>query len=323
MRLLITGGAGYVGSHLTLMAERAGHEVWIYDDFSNSSPHMPFLLGGLLGRDEVHYVRGDVRDHALLCQTMRVQKTDVVIHLAAKKYADESVELPLDYYGTNVAGTISVLTAMRNSKVRQLVFSSSAAVYGEQLFTPIDEQSPCHPDSPYGWSKLMAERIIRDSGINATCLRYFNPIGVSPGLRTPDDPSLMSVIMSVVRGQRKHMSVFGDDWPTRDGTAIRDFIHVEDVAASHLLFLERDGFEIFNVGTGMGVTVNEFITTVEQEVGRELPKEVVGRRGGDIGESVADVEFIRRVTGWKAERGLHDMVRSTVSAESSRLSSER
>lgn len=323
MRLLITGGAGYVGSHLTLMAERAGHEVWIYDNFSNSSPQMPFLLGGLLGRNKVHYVQGDVRDHALLRQTMYIQKTDVVLHLAAKKYADESVELPLDYYGTNVAGTISVLTAMRNSEVSQLVFSSSAAVYGKQLFTPIDEQSPCYPDSPYGWSKLMTERIIRHSGINATCLRYFNPIGVSPGLTPPDDPSLMSVILSVASGRRAHMSVFGDDWPTRDGTAIRDFVHVEDVAAAHLSFLEKDGFDIFNVGTGRGVTVGELIALAEQEFGHGIPREVVGRRGGDIGESVADVSLIQRVTGWKAKRNLHDMVRSTVVAESLRLSSER
>lgn len=324
MRLLVTGGAGYVGSHVVLAAIRAGHEAWIYDDFSNSSDQMPFTLGALLGLEEVHYVKGDIRDTEYLARTMSIQKTDCVIHMAAKKYVDEGQEEPLLYHDVNVGGTISVVKAMEASGVHQMVFSSSAAVYGDAITNmPVTETDPSRPTSVYGCTKMMCEEILRSTFVNATCLRYFNPVASSPGLLLPDDPSLMSVVMSVSSGRKPKMEVFGEDYSTRDGTPERDFVHVMDVAEAHVAAVEHPGFHIYNIGTGRGTTVLELIAEVDKQTLNPVTKEIVGRRAGDIGSSVADVDLIRRSLGWTAERSLSEMVRDSLSAESSRLSIEQ
>ncbi|MBT8551984.1 UDP-glucose 4-epimerase GalE [Polynucleobacter paneuropaeus] len=320
MNILLTGGAGYIGSHTAVALKEAGHSVVIYDNFCNSSKtvlnNLKIILDGA-----IPYVEGDIRDVALLESTMRDYQIEAVIHFAGLKAVGESVSSPLKYYDNNVVGTLSLIRAMISQNVKNLVFSSSATVYGDPQYLPIDESHPLAPTNPYGRTKLQIEQILEDvtladSSWKVVNLRYFNPAGAHHSGLLGENPrdipnNLMPFIAQVATGQLHRLSVFGDDYPTKDGTGVRDFIHVVDLAEGHLAALSyisrSKGFETFNLGTGIGYSVLEMIAAFEGASNKIIPYSVVGRRPGDIASCYASVGKAERVMGWKASRGLGDM----------------
>jgi UDP-glucose 4-epimerase len=323
MKILVTGGAGYIGSHTTLALLETGYDVVVLDNFSNSFPESLTRVGKLAGKEPV-VVEGDLTDSSLL-QNLFTENEDIsaVIHFAALKAVGESTEYPLKYYHNNVSGSICLLQAMEKAGVHQLVFSSSCTVYGEPEQVPLDE---CHPiggvSSPYGRTKFQMEEIIRDHSssnpnFKAGVLRYFNPVGAHPSGDIGEDPqgipdNLVPFVCQVATGQREKLQVFGDDYPTRDGTAVRDYLHVIDLADAHLKALEalnrRDSGFICNLGTGKGFSVLEVIAAFEQVTGKEIPYELVGRRAGDVTEAWADPSYAEKILGWKTVRGLEEML---------------
>lgn len=320
MRVFITGGAGYIGSHTVLAALEAGHEVMVFDDFSNSVPAALDRVSELTGRPCPH-VRGDVCDLPALRTAMTGFEPDAIIHFAGLKAVGESVAEPLRYYRTNVGGTGNVLEAATASKCDAVVFSSSATVYGQPEYLPIDESHRCAPENPYGWSKFMAEQVIRDwcnasPSAGAALLRYFNPVGAHESGRIGEDPAgtpnnLMPIISRVAVGRIDELQVFGDDYDTPDGTGVRDYIHVVDLAESHIAALEyaraNRGATAINVGTGTGYSVREMIAAFERASNRRIPFAVAPRRPGDVAISVADPSLARQALNWNATRGLEDM----------------
>ena len=329
MKVLVTGGAGYIGSHTLIELRAQGHEVFVVDNFDNSSPEALARVGELV-QQEIPHAALDIRDAEGLGALMEQQRPDAVIHFAGLKAVGESEEKPLLYYDVNIAGTVTLLQAMRRGDCKRIVFSSSATVYGVPQYLPYDEAHPCAPNSVYGQTKQMAEKIIADwqrstPGAAAVLLRYFNPVGAHVSGRIGEDPSdipnnLMPFVAQVAVGRRDKLSVFGDDYDTPDGTGVRDYIHVTDLARAHSAALDYaaglEGTETFNVGTGQSYSVLQVIEAFARASGREIPHEIAARRPGDIACMQADPSKANRLLGWQAERGLHEMCESTWSWQS-------
>lgn len=321
--ILVTGGAGYIGSHTTLSLLQAGFRVVVLDNLSNSSAESLSRVVKLAGRAAT-LIEGDIRDRALLRRLFTEHTVDAVLHFAGRKAVGESVSQPLCYYQNNVHGSQELLQAMADAGVFNFVFSSSATVYGEPAQTPISEDCPVgQPANPYGRSKLMVEDILRDLAVSdprwrIAILRYFNPVGAHESGQIGEDPSgvpsnLLPYIAQVAVGKFPQLAVFGNDYPTHDGTGVRDYIHVVDLADGHLRALEalktRTGTHIWNLGTGQGYSVLDIIRAFQSESGKSIPYRIAPRRPGDIATCYADPSKAARDLGWNAKRGLSDMMR--------------
>ncbi|WOJ93665.1 UDP-glucose 4-epimerase GalE [Congregibacter variabilis] len=321
-RVLLTGGAGYIGSHSCLAFSDAGYKVSLLDNFCNSSPVVLERLEQILGyRPELH--EADIRDEQAVQGVLQVTRPDAVVHFAGLKAVGESVEQPLHYYDNNVSGTLSLLRAMQTCDVKQLVFSSSATVYGDPASVPITESFPRSATNPYGRSKLIVEDMLMDfvasdPSWKVALLRYFNPVGAHESGLIGENPSgipnnLMPFVAQVAVGRRQKLSVFGGDYPTRDGTGVRDYIHVVDLAQGHVCALaaleQRELAEplIVNLGTGTGYSVLELVKAFESASGKDVPFEIVARRPGDIAECYADPSSAREQLGWEAHFGVERM----------------
>jgi UDP-glucose 4-epimerase len=321
MRILVTGGAGYIGSHTTLQLIAAGHEAVIVDDFSRSKRSVIPRLEALAGVPiEVHVL--DLTDVDGTDALVSAGSFDAVVHFAGLKAVGESVEKPLDYYRNNLNSTFSLLAAMGRHGVRRVVFSSSATVYGEHAPVPMKEDFPTSANNPYGWTKVMQEQVFRDAAVadpslRVALLRYFNPVGAHPSGTIGEDPAgfpnnLMPILIEVAVGRREKLLVFGDDYPTPDGTGRRDYLHVEDLAAGHVAALERleqtvDPVSTWNLGTGRPTSVKEMLDAFSRACGRDLPFEIAPRRPGDIAESYADPAKAEAELGWTATRTIDQM----------------
>ncbi|MDX8392420.1 MAG: UDP-glucose 4-epimerase GalE [Mariprofundaceae bacterium] len=322
MRVLVTGGAGYIGSHTCVELLMAGHDVVIIDNHSNSKPVVFDRIERICDRRPVSYV-ADVCNRDKVAEILSVHNIEAVIHFAGLKAVGESVANPIQYYMNNVSGSLSLFRAMMETGVRSLVFSSSATVYGNPHSVPIDEDFPLSATNPYGQSKLMVEDILRDLIIaddswHISLLRYFNPVGAHKSGLIGEDPAgvpsnLMPYISQVAVGQRKELHIFGGDYPTRDGTGVRDYIHVVDIAAGHTAALDwlqhNTGVHTFNLGTGQGNSVLELVHAFEMASDQAVPYRIVDRRPGDIAECYADASRAKQVLGWKAQRSITEMCR--------------
>jgi len=321
--ILVTGGCGYIGSHLCVALAQAGEPYLVVDNFSNSRPSVLERVARITGQAPA-FVEGDVRDVALLQQLFARHTISAVVHLAAFKAVGESVREPLMYYGNNVAGTVALLQAMRDAGVRSMVFSSSATVYGDPASLPIREDFPLSATNPYGWSKLMMEQVLADVAAaepglwRIARLRYFNPVGAHESGLIGEDPqgipnNLLPYVAQVAAGQREALSVYGNDYPTVDGTGVRDYIHVCDLAEGHVAALrylrQHPGLLTVNLGTGRPVSVLEMVRGFEQASGRPVPYRIVARRPGDVAACWADPALAERLLGWRARRGVEAMCR--------------
>jgi UDP-glucose 4-epimerase len=320
MNILVTGGAGYIGSITTVQLLAAGLRPVVLDNFANSKPAALARIEQVARRAPA-FVRGDIRDRALLDRVLKDEKIDAVIHFAGLKAVGESVSQPLAYYDNNVHGTLVLLEAMRDAGVRTLVFSSSATVYGDAKTMPLREDAPTSATNPYGRTKLMIEEILADvvrsdAGWSMTALRYFNPVGAHESGLMGEDPqgvpnNLMPYIAQVAVGRLPALRVWGNDYPTPDGTGVRDYIHVVDLADGHLAALKhahgRPGMHVFNLGTGRGNSVLEMLAAFGRACGRELPYEIQARRPGDVAACWADPARAERELGWRAVRTLELM----------------
>ena len=319
-KILVTGGAGYIGSHACVALIEAGHSVVILDNLCNSSAQVLTRLERITGREPV-FVQGDVRDRDCLDQIFSDYSIAAVMHFAGLKAVGESVNSPLEYYDNNVTGTLTLLAAMAHALVKTLIFSSSATVYGDPASVPIAEDFPCSATNPYGRSKLMVEEILADWLVanpawSVGRLRYFNPVGAHPSGLIGEDPlgtpnNLMPFVAQVAVGRQDSLYVFGDDYPTPDGTGVRDYIHVMDLVEGHvaaLAYIQRQsGLHTVNLGTGQGVSVLDIVKAFEQASGRTIPYEIVERRPGDIAECWAQPSLAEQLLGWKASRTLEQM----------------
>jgi len=321
MRILVCGGAGYIGSHTCVELAERGHRLVVADNYSNSSPRVFARLAEITGQPlEVREV--DLREREAVHALFQSERFDAVVHFAALKAVGESCERPLDYFDNNITGTIHLLQAMQAAGVWRLVFSSSATVYGDPAEVPVREDAPLQVTNPYGRSKLVMEQLIADvctsdSGFQAAILRYFNPVGAHPSGLIGEAPSgipnnLMPYVCQVAAGQRAELRVFGGDWPTVDGTGVRDYIHVMDLARAHadaLDALERGGSVTVNLGTGQGVSVLQLVKAFERASGRPVPYRIVERRAGDVAEVYADPARAQVLLGWRAELDVDAMCR--------------
>lgn len=324
MKVLLTGGAGYIGSHTAVELMTAGHDVVIADDLSNSCGEVVERIEKLGGK-KVAFYEIDVCDKAALQKVFGGNGIDAVIHFAGKKAVGESVEKPLLYYRNNLDATITLLEVMEEYGVKKLIFSSSATVYGIPETVPVDENAPRWCTNPYGWTKYMSEQIMRDAcaadgELSVVLLRYFNPIGAHESGMIGEDPegipnNLMPFIAQVAVGRRESLGVFGNDYPTPDGTGVRDYIHVVDLAKGHLAALEYSaenaGCEAVNLGTGRGYSVLDVVTAFESVNGVRIPYVIKDRRAGDAAMIYADASFAEKLLGWKAEKNIDDMCRDT------------
>lgn len=322
MTLFVTGGAGYIGTHTTLQLLEAGHDVVVIDNLSNSNLEALRRVEALANRPVTFY-EGDILDRTLLDDIFTQHSIDAVIHFAGLKAVGESVSEPLRYYENNVVGTTVLLHAMTDHGVKRIVFSSSATVYGLPETTPIDESFPLSATNPYGRTKLMIEDILRDVSVadpswSIALLRYFNPIGAHESGQIGEDPfdipnNLMPYITQVAVGRLNELSVFGDDYDTPDGTGVRDYIHVVDLAEGHLKALDyvmdHTGAEAFNLGTGTGYSVLDLVQAFEAESGKAVPYKVTPRRPGDIATCFANPSKSKRVLGWEAKHDVRAMCR--------------
>jgi len=320
MNILVTGGAGYIGSHTCLELLNAGHQVIVVDNLSNSKETSLIRVQELTGKKLVFH-QVDLLDKPTLEKVFAAQPIDAVIHFAGLKAVGESVEIPLSYYHNNITGTINLCEVMKNHQVTTLVFSSSATVYGDPQTVPIKEDFPLGPTNPYGRSKLMIEEILRDlyqaeQQWSIALLRYFNPVGAHESGRIGEDPNgipnnLLPFISQVAVGKLEKLAVFGNDYPTPDGTGVRDYIHVVDLASGHLQALEKlssgPGILTYNLGTGQGYSVLEMIRAFEKSSGQKVPYEIGGRRAGDIATCYADPSLARKELDWTAIRGIETM----------------
>jgi UDP-glucose 4-epimerase len=324
MTILLTGGTGYIGSHTAAVLAEAGREVVLLDNLSNSSRDVVARLQRITGRT-LPFVEADVRDRLRLIEVLREHRCTAVIHFAGLKAVGESVAKPLEYFDNNVGGTLALLQAMQEVGVRTMVFSSSATVYGEPQYLPLDETHPTSAVNPYGRTKLHIEEILADlcraqQAWRVACLRYFNPAGAHPSGLIGEDPSgipnnLMPYIAKVAGGELPSLGVFGNDYPTPDGTGVRDYIHVMDLVEGHaaaLAFLEREsGWHAINLGTGQGYSVMDMLRAFEKACGHPLAHEFKPRRPGDVASCYADPAKARALLGWQATRGIEEMCEST------------
>lgn len=325
MKVLLTGGAGYIGSHTAIELIEAGHEVVIVDNFSNSKPQIIERLCAITGK-EIPVCEADVADSEAMDKLFSQYSFDAVIHFAGLKAVGESCEKPLEYYRNNLDSTLTLLETMRRHGVKQVVFSSSATVYGNPETVPLVEtmkSTGC--TNPYGWTKYMIEQIMTDaasadSELSVVLLRYFNPVGAHSSGMIGEDPqgipnNLMPFVAQVATGRRERLSVFGDDYDTPDGTGVRDYIHVVDLANGHVKAIEyasrNKGVEVFNLGTGNGLSVLDMVKAFEKASGVEVPYVIAPRRAGDIATCYADASKAERMLGWKATRTVDDMCADT------------
>ena len=324
MTVLLTGGAGYIGSHTAVELLNAGHDVVIADNYANSSPIVAQRITQITGKPVKCY-EADAADPAALERIFQENAIDSVIHFAGLKAVGESVRLPLDYYRNNLDSTLALLAAMEAHGVRQLIFSSSATVYGRHAALPYREDAETGPcTNPYGWTKLFIEQIIRDYAaahpdFSVVLLRYFNPVGAHESGLMGEDPrdipnNLMPYIARVAVGTLPYLNVFGNDYPTPDGTGVRDYIHVTDLATGHMAALDyaasHTGVEVFNLGTGTGYSVLDMVHAFSRACGRDIPYRIAPRRSGDIAACYADVTKAKEILGWRAKLDIDDMCRS-------------
>lgn len=324
MKILVTGGAGYIGSHTTLLLLNAGYDVIVFDNFSNASAESIRQVEALTDKKTI-LIEGDIRSRKDLEEVFSNHKIDAVIHFAGLKAVGESVEQPLRYYENNVCGTVQLCEVMAEHGCRQIVFSSSATVYGDPHTTPIKEDFPLSATNPYGRSKLFVEEILKDLYISdaewkVILLRYFNPVGAHESGRIGEDPSgipnnLMPFIAQTAVGKREKLSIFGNDYDTHDGTGVRDYIHVVDLAEGHLKALEKlpdiKGVLTVNLGTGQGYSVLDMVKAFEKASGKKVPYVFAPRRNGDIAKCYADPAYAKKVLGWEAKRGIEEMCEDT------------
>ncbi len=325
MKVLLAGGAGYIGTHTAVEMAAAGNEVVIADNFSNSKPEAVRRVEALVGEKIPCYYL-DVADKKLLTEIFEKEKIDVVVHFAGLKAVAESTKIPVEYYRNNIDTTLSLLEVMQEQGCRRLIFSSSATVYGEPKKLPLVEDMPpgvCA--SPYGWTKWMNEQILRDAccanpELSVVLLRYFNPIGAHESGTIGEDPqgipnNLFPYIAQVAVGKRPCLSIFGNDYPTKDGTCVRDYIHVVDLAKGHVkasaYAMEHEGLATFNLGTGVGYSVLEMVKAFERVNELKLSYQFAPRRPGDVSECYADAKKAKEILGWEAEKTLEDMCRDT------------
>ena len=323
-RILVTGGAGYIGSHTVVELIAAGYEAIIVDNFSNSSVEVLDRLKTITGVD-VPFYKGSISDKEFMNRVFGENQIDAVIHFAAYKAVGESVQEPLKYYKNNVCGTISLLDVMKLHKVEHIIFSSSATVYGMNNISPLTEDLSTSAINPYGYTKLMMEQILTDVALansdwSVTNLRYFNPIGAHESGMIGEAPNgipnnLMPYITQVAVGKLQELSVFGNDYDTHDGTGVRDYIHVVDLAKGHVLALkhnlENKGVAVFNLGTGIGYSVLDMVRAFENVNGVKVPYTIKERRPGDVATCYADASKANDILGWKAEKTLQDMMRDS------------
>ncbi|MCD4498054.1 UDP-glucose 4-epimerase GalE [Chromobacterium vaccinii] len=323
MMILVTGGAGYIGSHTCVKLLEAGHELVVLDNLCNSKEEALRRVQALAGKP-LTFIQGDIRDEAALNEAFR-HPIEAVIHFAGLKAVGESVAKPLEYYENNVSGTLALLRAMKRHGVNRLVFSSSATVYGNPASTPITEDFPLSATNPYGRSKLIVEDMLRDFAKaepewRIALLRYFNPIGAHESGDIGEDPNgipnnLMPFITQVASGKQACLKVFGNDYPTHDGTGVRDYIHVVDLAVGHVKAVQalhrQPGLLTANLGTGKGYSVLDMVKTFERVNEVAVPHEIVARRPGDIAECWANPAAAERLLGWRAEKGLEEMCRDS------------
>ncbi|MGD2117620.1 MAG: UDP-glucose 4-epimerase GalE [Chromatiales bacterium] len=324
MQILVTGGAGYIGSHTCVELLEAGYEVLVIDNLSNSKITSLERVQEITGKS-LTFARGDLLDKAFLQQVFDNHNIDAVIHFAGLKAVGESTQKPIEYYQNNLAGTLNLCEVMAAADVKNIVFSSSATVYGDPASLPITEDFPLSATNPYGRSKLIIEQMLgdiylSDNSWNIALLRYFNPVGAHRSGRIGEDPNgipnnLMPYISQVAVGKLEKLSVFGGDYNTSDGTGVRDYIHVVDLAGGHISALEKlqhaPGLVTYNLGTGQGYSVLEMAQAFEQASGRPVPYEIVGRRAGDIAACYADPSLAAKELGWSARLGLEDMCQDT------------
>lgn len=322
LNVLVTGGAGYIGSHATLLLLQAGHEVTVLDNLVNSSVESLKRVGHLAGREPVFH-QIDLRDYQAVENLFLSSSFSAVIHFAGLKAVGESVVSPLDYYHNNIAGSLNLVRAMTLAKVKNIVFSSSATVYGDPKSLPIREDAPLSVTNPYGRTKLITEQILSDvhradPDWRIALLRYFNPVGAHESGMIGEDPrgipnNLMPYISQVAIGKRAYLNIFGGDYPTADGTGVRDYIHVMDLvdghlaALKHLFSMDQGGVLTLNLGTGQGISVLNLVDAFEKASGREVPYRIVGRRSGDVASCYADVRLAENTLGWRATRGHQEM----------------
>lgn len=322
MNVLVTGGAGYIGSHTCVELLAEGHDVFVIDNLSNSSRESLKRVEAISGRKLTFY-EGDLLNQDVLEKIFRVSGIDAVIHFAGLKAVGESVRVPLTYYHNNITGTLVLLKVMSSHQVKNLVFSSSATVYGDPPTVPIREDFPVAPTNPYGRTKLMIEEVLRDLFMadntwNMSLLRYFNPVGAHPSGRIGEDPNdipnnLMPFVSQVAVGKLPELSIFGNDYPTPDGTGVRDYIHVVDLAGGHIQALkileDSPGLLTINLGTGRGYSVLEMVRAFEEASGKKVPYKIVGRRSGDIAACYADPSLAQKILDWSAGLDIDDMCR--------------
>ena len=321
MHILVTGGAGYIGSHTCVELLQAGYTVTVVDNLCNSSEKALERVKQITGKD-LRFVQADIADAAALDEVFSASPVDAVIHFAGLKAVGESVEKPLEYYRNNISGSLVLCDVMRRHGVKNIIFSSSATVYGDPERVPITEESAkgvC--TNPYGWTKWMLEQILTDLHTadpewNVILLRYFNPIGAHPSGLIGEDPkgipnNLVPYVAQVAIGRRPFLRVFGDDYPTPDGTGVRDYIHVQDLAAGHVRAIEKladkAGVSVYNLGTGKGSSVLEVVKAFEAACGHPIAYEILPRRAGDIAECYCDPSKAERELGWKAQYGIAEM----------------
>jgi UDP-glucose 4-epimerase len=319
-RILVTGGLGYIGSHTCVALAEAGYRLVVIDNLSNAKLSVLERLGELTGA-EIAFQRLDLRDRAALGELMSQQTFDAVVHFAGLKSVAESIEKASLYHENNVGGTVALLQAMAKHGVPRIVFSSSATVYGHPECLPMDERHPLRPQNPYGETKLAVERLlaarsVSNDGFRYAALRYFNPIGAHASGRIGEDPrgvpnNLLPYVSQVAVGRHSALRVFGNDYPTNDGTGVRDYIHVTDLAQGHVAALrfldEKQESVVANLGTGRGHSVLETVAAFERASGRKVPLEIVARRPGDVAACVADPSLAAAKLGWKAMRGIDEM----------------
>ncbi len=325
MKVLVTGGAGYIGSHTTVELLNAGHEVVCIDNFMNSKYESIVRVEKITGK-KVKFYEGDIRDRKILDKIFTENKIDSVINFAGLKAVGESCQKPLEYYENNIEGLLILAFAMRDHGVKNLVFSSSATVYGKPKSVPIREDFPLSTSNPYGSTKLFIEYMLKDlyaadKSFNIAILRYFNPVGAHESGMIGEDPkgipnNLCPYITQVAVGKREYLGVFGDDYNTPDGTGVRDYIHVVDLAKGHVLAVnklaENPGLLIVNLGTGKGYSVLDMVKAFEKACGKPIPYKIMPRRPGDIDECYADPSYAQEVLGFKAEKTLDDMCRDAM-----------